>query len=83
MPLQVEVPNSTSKVQGTLEAIEARKVYYLKKRAAVKDGTYDAAADPEAPKQNGAGKQANGAAAGGDDDDFEHVSGLVRYWDST
>ena len=68
------MPNSSSKVQGTLEAIEARKEYYLKKRAAVKDGTYDAAADPEAPQQNGAGKQANGAAAGGDDDDFEHVS---------
>ena len=71
----MEVPNSTCKVQGTLEAIEARKAYYLKKRAAVKEGTYDAAADPEAPKQNGAGKQANGAAAGGEDDDFEHVSG--------
>ena len=69
------MPNSTSKVQGTLEAIVARKAYYLKKRAAVKDGTYDAAADPEAPQQSRAGKQANGTAPGGDDDDFEHVSG--------
>ena len=83
--LQVEVPLTTSKVEETLSAIEGRKEYYLKKRQAVKDGTYEAEKDPEeeakkksASADGGAstsnGPTANGPTANGDlSEDFEHV----------
>ena len=72
--MQVEVPLTTSKVEETLQAIEGRKGYYLKKRQDVKDGVQD---EPEASSSS----NANGVAAGsssaqpdGTAEDFEHVS---------
>lgn len=81
--MQVEVPLTTSKVEETLGAIEGRKEYYLKKRQSVKDGTYDAAKDPEAhskkgPVANGVASSSNGPTANGHlSEDFEHVSILL------
>ena len=74
------MPLTTSKVEGTLGAIEGRKDYYLKKRQSVKDGTYDAEKDPEAhskksPSANGVASSSNGPTANGNvSEDFEHVS---------
>lgn len=69
-------------MEDTLSAIQGRKDYYLKKRQAVKEGTYDAEADPEAASKkassssNGpASTHLNGVANGDLVEDFEHVSG--------
>lgn len=79
----MEVPLTTSKVQETLGAIEARKEYYLKKRQSMMDGTYDADKDPEArshksPSADAAATTSNGPTANGDiSEEFEHVSCLL------
>ena len=71
---------TTSKVEETLTAIQGRKDYYLKKRQAVKDGTYDAEKDPESqpkrpPTSNGVASSSHSPAVNGDiAEDFEHVS---------
>ena len=76
----MEVPLTTSKVEETLTGIQARKEYYLKKRQSVKDGTYDAATDPEAHTKkaatpNGIASSSHSPSANGDaTEDFEHVS---------
>ena len=71
---------TTSKVEETLTAIQGRKEYYLKKRQAVKDGTYDAEKDPESQSKrpassNGAASSSHSPAVNGDiAEEFEHVS---------
>lgn len=63
---------TTSKVEETLQAIEGRKEYYLKKRQDVKDGVQDEPEASSSSKVNGlaaSSSQPNGTA-----EDFEHVS---------
>ena len=69
--VQVEVPLTTSKVEDTLQAIQGRKEYYLKKRQDVKDGNTDEAEVSSSAKTNGAAADANGNATA---EEFEHVS---------
>lgn len=68
------MPLTTSKVEDTLQAIQGRKEYYLKKRQDVKDGVQEEVEVSSSSKANGvagnSSAQTNGVAA----EDFEHVS---------
>lgn len=67
------MPLSTSKVEDTVQAIQARKEYYLNKRQDVQDGNAGDAEASSSAKTNGI---ANGDA-NSNAEEFEHVSFLT------
>jgi hypothetical protein len=82
--LKLEVPLTTAQVEPLLAQIQDKKQHWLDKRQAVKDGTYNAATDPDIEKATEKAEKEDEAQANGKEDEdaaspavideeFEHV----------